>query len=189
MANKYKSETSMVRPLLLKYCQGYGCDIGFGGDKIVKENCVGIDLPIPYANCGQDKNDLPCDVTGGIPVEANTFDYVYSSHLIEDFEEETLQFVLTEFIRIAKHSSRIILVFPDQQKYLALCEQSHVNPNASHKNPNFGIKYVKDMLQLIKNPFFEYCIIEEKEPIGLGYSCYIVLGIIKAYMEDPYGTT
>ena len=33
-----KSETSKVRSKILAYCNGYGCDIGFGGDKISKIN-------------------------------------------------------------------------------------------------------------------------------------------------------
>ena len=34
-----KSETAKVRSRVLAYCKGKGCDIGFGGDKIMKQNC------------------------------------------------------------------------------------------------------------------------------------------------------
>ena len=73
----YPSETSKVRHLVLKYCVGKGCDIGFGGDKVVKQNCLGIDYAKPYAYTGKDKVDIPCNVgSEPVPVADNTFDYV-----------------------------------------------------------------------------------------------------------------
>ena len=33
----YRSETSKVRKIVLPYCIGKGCDIGFGGDKVKLE--------------------------------------------------------------------------------------------------------------------------------------------------------
>ena len=116
----YSSATSKVRKIVLPYCIGNGCDIGFGGDKIKKENCDGIDLPQPYAFVGKDKVDIPCDVINNeIPVEDNTYDYVYSSHLIEDFTD-TVD-ALNKFIRILKNDGNLLLVFPDQEKYEAYC--------------------------------------------------------------------
>src|SRR6478735_5409993 len=97
----YPSETSKVRHLVIDFCQGQGCDIGFGGDKIKKENCTGIDYAQPYAYTGKDKVDIACDVMNEkIPVADNTFDYVYTSQLIEDFTD-TKQ-ALEDFIRILK---------------------------------------------------------------------------------------
>ena len=42
------SETSKVRHWVLPYCTGKGCDVGFGGDKIMKVNCDGIDFPLEH---------------------------------------------------------------------------------------------------------------------------------------------
>ena len=85
-----QSETSKVRSLVEKYCLGYGCDIGFGGDKIMKINCDGIDYATPYTKTGVDKVDIACDLfKESLPVQDNTYDYVYSSHLIEDFPDTT----------------------------------------------------------------------------------------------------
>ncbi|TAG12159.1 MAG: hypothetical protein EAZ41_04945 [Sphingobacteriia bacterium] len=93
-----KSETAKVRSRVLSYCIGKGCDIGFGGDKISKVNCVGIDLPQPYTTTGKDGVDIGCDVIREeIPVADNTFDYVYTSHLIEDFTDT--KDALRKFIR------------------------------------------------------------------------------------------
>ena len=106
----YTSETSKVRKWVLPYCEGKGCDIGFGGDKIKKTDCDGIDYPQPYAHAGKDKVDIPCDVINDeIPVADNTYDYVYSSHLIEDVPNTAM--VLRKFIRILKSGGNLILVF------------------------------------------------------------------------------
>src|SRR5688572_11733432 len=103
----YPSETSKVRHLVVQYCQGYGCDVGFGGDKIVPD-AVGIDLPQPYAHTGKDRVEIGCDVIHEeIPVADGTYDYVYTSHLIEDFEDTHAG--LNKFIRILKHGGLLIL--------------------------------------------------------------------------------
>lgn len=139
------SETAKVRHLVLAYCTGYGCDIGFGGDKIKKENCAGIDYAKPYAYAGKDKVDIACDVMNEpIPVKDNTYDYVYSSHLIEDFED-TLKGV-KEFIRILKNGGNLILVFPDQKKYEEHCRQTGQPVNIYHKHGDMGLNYMKRIL-------------------------------------------
>src|SRR5579872_7341715 len=82
IGEQHRSETSKVRHLVIAYCQGHGCDIGFGGDKISKTDCIGIDYANPYANVGNDKVDIAVDVMKeSIPLANDTFDYVYSSHL------------------------------------------------------------------------------------------------------------
>ena len=111
----YRSETSKVRKIVLPYCIGKGCDIGFGGDKVKLEDCDSIDFPSPYTKVGKAKVDIPCDVINNeIPVPDNTYDYVYTSHLIEDFVDTKNG--LEKFIRILKNSGNLVLVFPDQLK-------------------------------------------------------------------------
>ena len=57
---QHPSETAKVRHWVLPYCTGKGCDIGFGGDKVKKIDCDGIDFPQPYAFAGKDKVDIAC---------------------------------------------------------------------------------------------------------------------------------
>jgi len=145
---KAQSETSKVRHLVLPYCVGHGCDIGFGGDKIKKDDCIGIDYPTPYTKVGADKVDIGVDLhKEKIPVADNTFDYVYSSHLIEDFEDTSA--ILAEHIRILKNNGNLVLAFPDQQKYEAYCKKYHLMMNLSHKHKNFGYQFVMDALKKI----------------------------------------
>ena len=113
---KTRSETSKIRHWVLPYCKGKGCDVGFGGDKIMKFDCDGIDFPQPYTYTGKNKVDIGIDVINNeIPVPDNTYDYVYSSHLIEDFVDT--KDALRKFIRILKSGGNLILAFPDQSIY------------------------------------------------------------------------
>jgi len=145
---QYTSETSKVRHLVLPYCQGHGCDIGFGGDKIKKTDCAGIDYAQPYAYTGKDNVDIACDVMNEpIPVADNTFDYVYSSHLIEDFPDTRA--ALEEFIRILKPGGHLILVFPDQRKYEAHCFRTGQPLNTHHVHKDMGLEFMLDCLRQI----------------------------------------
>jgi SAM-dependent methyltransferase len=145
----YPSETSKVRHLVIPYCRGKGCDIGFGGDKIMKENCDGIDYAQPYAYTGDDPVDIACDLfKEKIPVADNTYDYVYSSHLIEDFPDTRI--VLEDFIRILKSGGHLILVFPDQPAYALHCEQTGQPVNLLHVHADMGLKFMTSRLNEIE---------------------------------------
>jgi ubiquinone/menaquinone biosynthesis C-methylase UbiE len=149
----YPSETSKVRHMVIQYCQGHGCDIGFGGDKIKKEDCVGIDYAQPYAYTGKDKVDIACDVMNEkIPVADSTFDYVYTSHLIEDFIDTTS--ALKEFIRILKSGGSLILVFPDQQIYAAHCQRTGQPLNTHHIHQEMGLNFM--LARLNEIPYIKY---------------------------------
>ena len=135
------SETAKVRNWVLPYCIGKGCDIGFGGDKIMKTNCDGIDFPQPYTYTGKDKVDIGCDVINNeIPVPDNTYDYVYTSHLIEDFVDTND--ALRKFIRILKNGGNLILVFPDQPKYEMFCKSINIPMNPYHVHADMGYDYM-----------------------------------------------
>lgn len=146
----YKSETSKVRHLVLDYCTGKGCDIGFGGDKIKKENCLGIDYAAPYAYTGKDKVDIACDVMNEhIPVTDDTFDYVYSSHLIEDFIDTKK--ALQEFIRILKPGGNLILVFPDQRLYEEYCVKTGQPINIHHVHTGMSLHFMLVKINEVEN--------------------------------------
>lgn len=153
LIKSHRSETGKVRKLVLPYCIGYGCDIGFGGDK-VKKDAVGIDLPIPYTHTGSDPIDIACDVINeDIPVPDDTFDYVYSSHLIEDLPNTVEG--LNKFIRVLKPGGNLILVFPDQQAYENICKKTGQPLNIHHKHPNMGLPFMREKLNLAHLKKFE----------------------------------
>ena len=84
------SETSKNKHHILEYLNSDNIiDIGFGGSKIVP-HAKGCDLPNPYTDFCEDTNDIPADIAKGLPIEDNSFDIVFSSHLIEDFVDTSL---------------------------------------------------------------------------------------------------
>ncbi|MBU3714014.1 MAG: class I SAM-dependent methyltransferase [Ferruginibacter sp.] len=171
----YVSETHKVRNLVLPYCTGHGCDIGFGGDKIKKTDCLGIDYAKPYAKTGHDKVDIACDISNEkIPVDDNTFDFVYSSHLIEDFEDTNR--ILIEFIRILQSGGNLILVFPDQQKYEQHCLKTGQPLNSHHVHADMGLNFIKNEILEVKN--IQYDILFESD-CEIDYNVIIILKIHK----------
>lgn len=173
-----EKETSSVKHIILPYIEKdcYGIDIGFGGD-LIREDFVSCDLPVPYGDYEGYKIDIPCDVSQGIPVKDNTFDVVYSSHLIEDFENT--EEILEEFIRILKDQGTLILVFPDQKKYEEDCKLHGTVPNAAHKIKDMGLTYIHNkLLNLEENGAIDSFIpIMEKEVKP--YNCIIISKIYK----------
>lgn len=170
----YRSETAKVRNMVLPYCVGYGCDIGFGGDKI-KKDAIGIDLPSPYAVAGTDSVDIACDViNNSILLPDNTFDYVYSSHLIEDFED-TLK-GLNEFTRILKNEGSLILVFPDQQLYEKICKKNGQPLNQYHKHANMGLAYMK--AKLAQSKIKNHKILKESNT-EIDYNVVLIIKVYK----------
>lgn len=171
----YQSETSKVRPMVTKYCIGYGCDVGFGGDKIVKENCVGIDYATPYAYTGKDKVDVSCDILNEhIPLEDSIFDYVYSSHLIEDFADTKM--VLRKFIRVLKDGGNLVLVFPDQPTYEVYCTKTGQPVNLHHIHKDMGYNFMVKQLEELNEYGFE---IVFKSDCEIDYNVVMVVKIKK----------
>jgi len=172
---KHRSETSKVRHMVLDYCQGYGCDIGFGGDKIKKTDCVGIDYAQPYTSTGGDKVDIACDVMNEpIPVADSTFDYVYTSHLIEDFKDTKAALQL--FIRILKPGGTLILVFPDQQKYEAHCRRTGQPLNMYHVHQDMGLELMRRCLQSLPGI---HCTTRFESNCDIDYNVVMVLTVNK----------
>lgn len=171
----YPSETSKVRHLVLPYCVGTGCDIGFGGDKIKKVDCLGIDFAQPYAHTGKDKVDIACNVMEEpIPVEDNFFDYVYTSHLIEDFRDTNA--ALIEFIRILKSGGNLILVFPDQPTYEAHCKRTGQPLNTFHVHATMGYDYMIDRLNELTGIQYKIEYSSNKE---IDYNVIMVIKVYK----------
>jgi len=168
------SETSKVRGLVIKYCIGRGCDIGFGGDKISKVGCDGIDYAKPYTKTGTDKVDIACDLfTQPVPVKDSFYDYVYSSHLIEDFEDTSK--ILSEFIRILKNGGNLILVFPDQPEYSRHCITTGQPLNTYHVHDDMGLNYMYAILDKMN---IKYKILFESN-CEIDYNVIMVLRITK----------
>ena len=143
---RWPSETSKCRERLAPYCTGYGVDLGFGGDPIVP-TAIRVDMPAPYTEVGEFRVQLGGDATKLVWFRDRVLDYVYSSHLLEDFEDTDA--VLREWLRVLKPGGRLIIFCPDEQQFRAHCACTGQHYNPHHKHADFSLRFVKDALARI----------------------------------------
>jgi predicted SAM-dependent methyltransferase len=139
----YPSETSKCRDRLAPYCAGYGVDIGFGGDPIL-ESSIRVDYPTPYAHTGTQSVQLGGDASHLYWFADSVLDYVYSSHLLEDFRDTSQ--VLKEWLRVVKPGGHLVIFCPDQRAYEAYCIKNNLTPNPNHAHADFSLDYVRKLI-------------------------------------------
>lgn len=162
-----RSETSKCRASLEGFCVGDGVDIGFGGDPIVP-HAICMDLPTPYARYRRHVQHLHGSAEDLRWFRDNSLDWVYSSHVLEDFPDTGK--VLDEWIRVIRPGGHVILYLPDEQTYRAYCASKGKPPNAHHVHTHFGIPLLRGLLADRK----DVEIIHERFPVGI-YSFEMVL--------------
>ncbi len=127
------SETSKYRYLTEQYCGGCGVDIGSGGDPVVPW-AISIDLPQPY---GVPMGDAPIHLRT-LSVDLHWFgnrklDFIYSSHLIEDFDPYGQIRLLREWDRVLKSGGHMIILAPERGRWKAALAAGQP-PNDAHKH-------------------------------------------------------
>lgn len=104
----YGNETGKIRHAVVTYCNGLGLDLGCGGEKIV-HTAIGVDAnPECAANLTMDIGNLNIFASG-------VFDFVYSSHAIEDSYYKDP--VLREWWRVLKPNGYLVVAWPDWKQY------------------------------------------------------------------------
>lgn len=120
------SESQKIYCMIQKYIDGKkGIDIGCGGWKII--GSIGIDIRPGQA-------DIIGDIKEGleslfIKAKKKTmlkkgFDYIFSSHLLEDFSVPEQIKLLSDWIRYIKPRGCLILYVPEKGKYKG-CNIAH----------------------------------------------------------------
>ena len=140
------SETSKCRSRLAAYCTGYGLDLGFGGDPI-NPSAIRMDFPQPYTNVGNFPVQLGGSAESLYWFNNNTLDFIYSSHLLEDFVDT--EKVLREWLRALKTGGRLVTFCPDEQKFRKHCNATGQPYNTAHVHENFSLEFVKNILDKI----------------------------------------
>ncbi|MBA4189119.1 MAG: hypothetical protein C0467_14065 [Planctomycetaceae bacterium] len=132
------SETAAAREELAPYCQGIGLDIGFGGSAITP-TAITMDMPRPYTKVGEDRQILRGCCKSLNFICDNSLDYIYSSHLLEDFTYHELCRILHEWRRCLKTGGLLITNCPDQQRFLKHCSATGQPLNLAHKEQDFSL--------------------------------------------------
>jgi ADP-heptose:LPS heptosyltransferase/SAM-dependent methyltransferase len=145
------SETSGLRKEVLTYCQGNGLDIGYGGDPVVP-TAITIDQPPPYTpHLGSHPQNLRGDGANLYWFKDDAFDYIYSSHLIEDFAETGP--VLKEWVRVLKPGGYMVLVAPVERIYREHCSRTGQEYNTNHKILEMSAPYILSQLDKLAIPY------------------------------------
>lgn len=132
------SETAKYRHLTTEHCRGNGVDIGSGGDPVVPW-AINFDLPNdefdryhsghpprkPIQYGGDAKN---------LPFKDGTLDFVYSSHLLEDFFDWDP--VLREWMRVLKPGGKLVILVPDKKLWNDAIARGQP-PNCAHTHESY----------------------------------------------------
>lgn len=161
------SETSKCRARLAPYCIGNGLDLGFGGDAIT-ESAVRVDFANPYSRTAGQPVQLGGDCLNLEWFRDGSLDYVYSSHLLEDFKDTAA--ALREWLRVLKPGGLLILFCPDEQKYRTHCKKTGQYYNEYHKHEDFSLSKVKQILASLG----QRCVVHEN-PLVDAYSWELVI--------------
>lgn len=164
------SETSKVREFVEKYCVGEGLDIGCGEDKIVL-NAIGIDFSNQYKL--SDHPETVADYKNGwenfFKENHKLWDFIYSSHLIEDYSQQQIDGMLNTWVDNLKIGGYLILVFPHEELYKKL----GVNINSRHCN---NWRSAMDFFESLSEQL-RFClnVIDFSFTVVVDYNLYIVL--------------
>lgn len=139
------SETAKHREFFTPWCIGDGIDLGYGGDPITP-TAITMDQPTGerYSNVGKHPQNLSGDARDLRWFRGGMLDYVFSSHLIEDFEDTSA--VLVEWIRVLKRGGYLCLLFPDEQKYKKHCAATRQPYNMHHAHADMGLLKISGLL-------------------------------------------
>lgn len=140
------SETSKCRARLAQYCTGYGLDLGFGGDPITP-SAIRVDLAAPYTSVGEFPVQLGGDASNLYWFNDKALDFIYSSHLLEDFIDT--KSVLAEWLRVLKPGGVLVIFCPDEQIFRKHCQETGQAYNPNHKLGHFSLDHVKSVLKEI----------------------------------------
>jgi len=135
------SETPKYRHLTARYClladgtPGCGVDIASQGCAVAPW-AMGFDLPKDEFDhyCSNQPAKGPVQLRGHaehLPFDDNSLDFVYSSHLLEDFLE--WEPILTEWVRALKPGGHLIILVPDKELWAAALDRGQP-PNCAHKH-------------------------------------------------------
>lgn len=163
------SETSKHRKLVQGYCVGAGIDVASAGDPIVP-TAIQIEAVHPY--CPFFDTKYPPQIRGDgtklIWFSNNSMDYLYSAHLIEDFDVPDQIRILAEWGRVVKPGGHIVILAPERNRWHEALRKGQP-PNNAHKHEPLIGEFTRIFQQ-----FGNWVILEDRYCDGEDYSMFFV---------------
>ena len=98
-------------------------------------------MPRPYSDVGQKPVQLGGDAGRLVWFADDVLDFVFSSHLLEDFVD--VKAAVAEWLRVLKPGGRLIIFCPDEQVYRKHCAATGQPYNEHHVHADFSLAFVK----------------------------------------------
>ena len=125
-------------------------DIGYGGDPLVPwAVCCDMEHG-SYTNVGTAPQHLGFDA-GKLPFRDKTLSGVFNSHLIEDWDYSGQIALVGEWLRVLRPGGKLMILAPDQQRFLAHCARTGQSINANHKEADFSLANFKRRVLKVGN--------------------------------------
>ena len=154
-----QSESSKYLHLTVPYLVGNGVDCGSGGWPVVPW-AIQIEQPAEAFEHYTNGRHVPSTVgwlgdIANLPFKDNTLDWVYSSHLIEDFphrdvperpEVPSWTRLFKEWARCLKPGGVIVILVPDKELWAAAIERGQP-PNCCHWAPEPSVGDITEIGQ------------------------------------------
>jgi predicted SAM-dependent methyltransferase len=120
-----------------------GLDVGSGGTPIfIQSISLDDDKPAQYSELVQ----LKGNAANLYWFRDGVLDYLFSSHCFEDFVPADRVAVMQEWIRVIKPSGFLLLDLPTEVEYRAWCVEAGQVRNMDHKDPNFSVETIRDLM-------------------------------------------
>lgn len=133
------SETALHRHQLVGFCSGNGLDLGSAGDPIVPTaiQVEKFDNYCPFFE-NQYPPQLRGDATNLVWFKDGVLDFVYSSHLIEDYNFSEQHAAIVEWVRVLKPGGYLVILAPEYERWHTALKRGQP-PNLAHKRePSVG---------------------------------------------------
>lgn len=126
--------------LVARYLVGNGIELATGGAPVVQTS---IQFELPAAEYAKYNSNQPLrgpvqwrsmEAIRNLPFKDGVLDYVFSSHLIEDFLPADQLKLLTEWARVLKRpGGRLVICAPDKKRWEAAVAAGQC-PNCAHRH-------------------------------------------------------
>ncbi len=140
------SETSKYRSLTSLHCRDLNgvpltvLDVASQGDPVVPWAWQ-LDLPeaeFHHYSGGQTRKNRGIQLSGHadkLPVDDQSLDVVYASHVLEDFKRDDWPKILSEWKRVLKINGKLIILVPEVTLWNYAIQVLGQCPNCSHATP------------------------------------------------------